>query len=159
MPAIFYLVAAVIAAQPAAALADFIGRVVRVHDGDTLTVLVDHTQVRVRLTDIDAPELGQAFGKRSRQSLADMCAGQVAQVADRGKDRYKRTLGQVNCRGLDANTEQVRRGMAWVYVRYAPKNSPLYQLESTARSQRVGLWAEPAPVPPWEWRSRSRSAR
>jgi len=152
MPAVFYLVAAVITAQSAAALADFTGRVVRVHDGDTLTVLVDHTQIRVRLTDIDAPELGQAFGKRSRQSLADMCAGRVAQVADRGKDRYRRTLGQVNCGGLDANTEQVRRGMAWVYVRYAPKNSALYQLESAARARHVGLWAEPAPVPPWEWR-------
>src|SRR5437773_12301983 len=153
-----FIIAVAVALAPGAAWADFTGRVVRVHDGDTLTVLVDHTQVRVRLTDIDAPELGQAFGKRSRQSLADMCAGQVARVADRGKDRYKRTLGHVNCRGLDANTEQVRRGMAWVYVRYAPKNSPLYALESTARSQRVGLWAEPAPVPPWEWRRSSGGA-
>jgi endonuclease YncB( thermonuclease family) len=54
--------------------------------------------------------------------------------------------------GVDANAEQVRLGMAWVYVRYAPKNSPLYELESAARAQRVGLWAEPTPVPPWEWR-------
>jgi endonuclease YncB( thermonuclease family) len=106
------------------ALADFNGPVVNVHDGDTVTVLVERTQVRVRLVDIDAPELGQAFGKRSRQSLADMCAGKTAHVADRGKDRYGRTLGHVSCAGVDANAEQVRRGMAWVFVRYAPKGSP-----------------------------------
>jgi endonuclease YncB( thermonuclease family) len=81
-----------------------------------------------------------------------MCAGQAAQVDDRGKDRYGCTLGRVTCASVDANSEQVRRGMAWVFVRYAPKDSPLYQLESAARAQRVGLWAEPAPVPPWEWR-------
>jgi endonuclease YncB( thermonuclease family) len=83
-----------------------------------------------------------------------MCAGQVAQVDNRGKDRYGRTLGRVTCASVDANAEQVRRGMAWVYVRYAPKNSPLYQFEGAARTQRVGLWAEPAPVPPWEWRGK-----
>ena len=90
------------------AAGDFSGRVVRVHDGDTLTVLVDRTQYRVRLTEMDAPELGQAFGKR---------AGKEARVDDRGKDRYGRTLGRFTCGGVDANSEQVRRGMAWVYVR------------------------------------------
>jgi endonuclease YncB( thermonuclease family) len=94
--------------------------VVRVHDGDTLTVLVDRTQVRVRLVDIDAPELKQAFGRRSKESLAEICAAKQAHVDDRGKDCYRRTLGGVTCAGVDANSEQVRRGMAWVYARYVP---------------------------------------
>lgn len=132
--------------------ADFDGRVVRVHDGDTLTVLVDRTQIRVRLVDIDAPELHQAFGRRSRESLASMCAGQVAHVAEQGTDRYRRTLGRITCGPFEANAEQVRRGMAWVYVRYAPKHSSLYGLQSEARMERRGLWADPQPVPPWEWR-------
>ncbi len=130
------------------------GKVVSVHDGDTITVLVDRRQVKVRLAEIDAPELGQAFGARSRQALAAMCAGKDAQVIDRGKDRYERTIGRVICAGVDANAEQVRRGWAWVFIRYAPKNSPLYSVEAEARAEKRGLWADPEPVPPWEWRKR-----
>ena len=146
-------------AAAGAARADFDGRVVNVHDGDTLTVLVDRTQIRVRLVDIDAPELGQAFGRRSRDSLAGMCAGQAATIADKGKDRYGRTLGRVRCTGVDANAEQVRRGMAWVYVRYAPKNSPLYAVQTEARMEQRELWVEPGAVAPWEWRRHKRRDR
>lgn len=137
-------------------LADFTGRVVKIADGDTLTVLVNKTQIRVRLDAIDAPESGQAFGKRARQSLAELCAAKDARVADRGKDRYGRTIGRVTCAGVDANSEQVRRGMAWVFVRYAPKDSPLYGLEAQARSAKRGLWAHPGAVAPWEWRRAQR---
>jgi len=135
------------------------GRVVSVHDGDTLTVLVSQKQIKVRLLDIDAPESKQPFGTRSRQSLGEICAGKPAQVDDRGEDRYGRTLGRVSCAGVDANAEQVRRAMAWVYERYAPKDSPLYKLQREARLDRRGLWAQDSPVPPWEWRERRRSAR
>jgi endonuclease YncB( thermonuclease family) len=135
------------------AKADFDGRVVRVHDGDTLTVFVDRTQYRVRLVDIDAPELGQAFGKRSMHSLAGMCAGQPAHVIEKGKDRYRRILGRVTCGPYEANMEQVRRGMAWVFVRYAPKSSELYDLQAQARLDRRGLWVERGAVAPWEWRA------
>lgn len=139
------------------AWADFDGRVVNVHDGDTLTLMVDRTKVRVRLVDIDAPELHQAFGRRSRDSLADMCAGQAAHVTEKGKDRYNRALGHVRCAGVDANTEQVRRGFAWVFVRYAPKDSPLYELQTAAKLEHRGLWVEHGAVPPWEWRATKHS--
>jgi endonuclease YncB( thermonuclease family) len=62
-----------------------------------------------------------------------------------------RTLGRVWCGGIDANAEQVRRGMAWVFDRYV-KDRSLYPLQDAARSTRLGLWADAAPVPPWEWR-------
>ena len=88
------------------AQADVGGRVVSVHDGDTLTVLVERREVKVRLTDIDAPELKQAFGTRSRQSLAELCFGKEASLDVRGRDRYKRTLAIVTCAGTDANVEQ-----------------------------------------------------
>lgn len=142
-----------VSATPCLALADFTGRVVTIADGDTLTVLVNKTQVRVRLDGIDAPERGQAFGKRSRQSLSDMCAATEAQVEDRGKDRYGRTIGRVRCSGIDANSEQLRRGMAWVFTRYVPMGSPLYELEANARLRQFGLWADVRPVAPWEWRA------
>jgi endonuclease YncB( thermonuclease family) len=126
--------------------------VVSVHDGDTITVLVDRKQVKVRLTDIDAPELGQPFGKNSRQSLAELCFGKTASLDVRGQDRYKRTIARVTCDGLDVNAEQVRRGYAWTYTRYAPKGSPLHAIQLAARSEHRGLWADPKSIPPWEWR-------
>lgn len=134
------------------AAADVSGKVVSVHDGDTLTVIVDRQQVRVRLIDIDAPELRQPFGTRSRQSLSNLCFGKTAALDVRGRDRYKRTLARVSCAGADANAEQVRRGFAWTFVRYARPDSPLFMLEKEARSAQRGLWQDPYPVAPWEWR-------
>ena len=134
------------------AQADVRGRVVSVHDGDTLTVLVERREVKVRLTDIDAPELKQAFGTRSRQSLAELCFGKEASLDVRGRDRYKRTLAIVTCAGTEANVEQVRRGFAWTYTRFARADSPLNAIENEARSAHRGLWADPAAVAPWDWR-------
>jgi endonuclease YncB( thermonuclease family) len=106
----------------------FEGVVVRVVDGDSLIVLRGTEQVRVRLKEIDAPEHNQPFGKRSRQSLTDMCAKKRARVSWTETDRNGRTLGRVWCAGIDANAEQVRRGMAWVFDRYVKdrwKASPI----------------------------------
>lgn len=134
------------------------GRVVSIHDGDTLTVLIEHRQVRVRLTEIDAPELRQPFGARSKQSLSELCFGKAAELAVRSHDRYGRTLAQVTCAGRNANAEQVRRGYAWIYTRYTHPDSPLYALQDEARSARRGLWGDPAPVPPWDWRRNGRQS-
>ena len=149
--------AAVLAGVAAGARADFTGRVVKVSDGDTLTVLVERKQVKVRLDAIDAPELKQPFGRHSQQSLAELCAARTARVVEKGLDRYGRTVGTIQCDGVDANAEQVRRGMAWVFVRYAPRSSPLYGLQGEARGSRRGLWADPSPMAPWDWRLKSRS--
>lgn len=147
-----YLLAAAIALAGLPAHADFTGKVIGVADGDTITVLRDHEQVKIRLIEIDAPEKAQAFGNKSKQSLSDLCFDKTATLADKGKDRYGRTLARVHCDGIDANAEQVRQGMAWVYRKYAPKDSPLYAVEGEAKAARRGLWADPEPVPPWEWR-------
>src|SRR5687767_12997679 len=157
MPRILCVVT--LALAPCLALADFTGRVVKVADGDTLTVLVQKRQIRVRLDGIDAPERGQAFGKRSTQSLADLCAAKDARVAERGKDRYGRTIGIVTCAGIEANSEQVRRGMAWVFVKYAPAGSPLYALEASAKTQRAGVWSDARSVAPWQWRAKKQAER
>lgn len=128
------------------------GRVVSVHDGDTLTVLVEKQQVRVRLAEIDAPERHLPFGHRSRQSLADLCFQESATVELVARDRYGRSVGKVQCAGKDAGSHQVSSGMAWVYERYAPKDSPLFGLQAEAKAARRGLWADAQPIPPWEWR-------
>jgi endonuclease YncB( thermonuclease family) len=99
----------------------------------------------------DAPERSQPFGKRSRQSLSDMCAKKRARVSWTEKDRNGRTLGRVWCGGIDTNAEQVRRGMAWVFDRHV-KDRSLYPLQDAAKADRLGLWADAAPIAPWEWR-------
>ncbi len=148
------LLAAGVALASLAVHADFTGKVVAVADGDTITVLRDKEQVKIRLAGIDAPEKAQAFGNRSKQSLSELCFDRIATLADQGIDRYGRTLARVHCEGIDANAEQVRRGMAWVYRRYTSKDSPLYAVEGEAKAARRGLWADAEPVPPWEWRHR-----
>ncbi|MBI4291294.1 MAG: thermonuclease family protein [Betaproteobacteria bacterium] len=135
------------------AWADFTGKVVAVADGDTITVLKDREQVKVRLVEIDAPEKGQAFGNKSKQALSDLVYGKQVEVKERGKDQYKRTLGRIYRDGSDVNAEMVRLGMAWVYDRYATDRT-LYQIQTEAKAERRGLWADPKPVAPWEWRRR-----
>lgn len=143
--------------MPTASIAaNLTGRVVAVHDGDTLTLLADQKQIRIRLAEIDAPERKQAFGNRSRQSLHELCHGRAAQIKEEGRDRYGRVIGQVTCAGTDANAEQVRRGMAWVYDQYSTPSSPLYGLQSEARASKRGLWADSNPVAPWEYRRSKR---
>ena len=134
-----------------AAHADFTGKVVAVADGDTITVMRDLVPVKLRLLEIDAPEKKQAFGARSKQSLSDLCFNKTATLIEKGRDRYGRTLARVSCEGVDANAEQVRRGMAWVYDRYVTDRA-LYAVQTEARDAGRGLWSDPDPVPPWQWR-------
>lgn len=100
-----------------------------------------------------AAELKQPFGQDVRTSLREICLFKRATIETHGEDRYGRILARVTCAGVDANAEQVRRRMAWVFVRYAPKDSPLYSVEAEARAAKRGLWADPEPVTPWEWRN------
>lgn len=133
--------------------ADIAGRVARVQDGDTLTLDTGRARVVVRLQDIDAPERGQAFGRESRALLAALCPpGSPASATTSKRDRYGRLIAMLRCGGKDASTEQVRAGAAWVFVRYAPKDSSLYPVETEARAAGRGLWATPSPTPPWEFR-------
>jgi endonuclease YncB( thermonuclease family) len=130
------------------AWADFTGKVVGVADGDSITVLRDRQQVKVRLVEIDAPESGQPFGNRSKRALADLVKGQQVLVVERGHDNYQRTLGRVYRGDLDVSAEQVRQGMAWVFRQYA-KDATLYPIEAEAKEQKRGLWRDPEPEPDW----------
>jgi endonuclease YncB( thermonuclease family) len=139
-----------------AAVADGLaGRVAEIGGGDALTILdAGERRHKVRVADIDAPKMDQPFGTRSTKSLADLCLGKHAAVEDAAPERDGRTIGRVSCAGVDAAKAQVRLGMAWVYRRYAPRHSVLYGIENEARIRRRGLWADPDPVPPWEWRGK-----
>lgn len=139
-------------------IAAFLATVIGISDGDTLTVLnEDKQQVKIRLAEIDAPENGQPFGTKSKQSLSDLCFGKQAKVTPRAKDQLGRTVARVSCDGVDANSEQVSRGMAWVYRKYA-KDHNLFIFEHEAKRQKRGLWADKFPTPPWKWRKSARYA-
>ncbi|MBI1324379.1 micrococcal nuclease [bacterium] len=129
------------------------GKVVAITDGDTITVLVNQEQVKVRLDGIDAPERSQAFGTQAREKLAELAFGKTVKVVTHGKDRYGRTIGTVFAEGRSANLEMVRAGLAWHYVEY-PKDTELADAEAKARAEKRGLWADKSPVAPWEFRKR-----
>lgn len=136
---------------------EWTGTVVGISDGDTLTVLnANKRQVKIRLTEIDAPESKQAFGTQSKQSLADICFKKTVVVDDKGTDRYKRTLSRIKCDGIDANAEQVKRGMAWAYRQYLTDPS-IAGLEDSAKASKTGLWTDEIPLPPWEFRHGSKT--
>ena len=130
----------------------FSGKVVSIHDGDTITILTqERQQIKVRLFGIDAPELKQPYGKKSKQFLANLIAGEVVEVEESGKDRYKRMIGTIYLNGADINAQMVENGYAWAYRKFSKKYTAQ---ESKAKSQRLGLWRDKEPIPPWEWRKR-----
>lgn len=138
------------------------GRVVGVNDGDSITVLdTSNTQWKVRLSGIDAPEKKQPFGQVSKKSLSDLVYDKAVQVDWHKKDRYQRVVGKVLVQGLDANLEQVKRGLAWHYSKYK-KEQPfddriLYlHAQEDAKAAKLGLWVDSEPIAPWEWRKASR---
>ena len=130
------------------------GRVVGVHDGDTLTLLVAGNQpVKVRLAGIDAPELSQPYGQQAKQALSALAFRKAARVESPGPDKYGRTLGVVMVGTVNVNAELVKQGAAWVYRSY-PFPPELEGLEAQARAAKRGLWALPVDqrCPPWDWR-------
>lgn len=138
------------------------GRVVGVADGDTVTVLdADKTQHKIRLSGIDAPEKNQAFGNRSKESLSELVFAKTVTVDTEKTDRYRRKVGKVLVDGVDANLVQVQRGMAWHYKAYEREQSAIDRnvyadAENEARAARRGLWADVAPLSPWEFRHKGR---
>ncbi len=155
----------------ASVLADITGRVVSVTDGDTIKVLDStNTRYKVRLTGIDAPERGQPFGSKSKDHLAFMVAGKEVFVESDKNDRYGRVLGKVwvqpsDCptcgKTLDANHAQVLSGMAWWYRYYAKEQPPqdrgrYESAEDEAKARKWGLWADPNPINPYDWRKGKR---
>ncbi len=130
-------------------------------DGDSITVLDNNTQHRIRLQGIDATEKGQPFSNASRKHLVTLVAGKEVTVKWVKRDRYGRIVGFVIVDGQDVNLEQVKAGMAWFYRYYqkelSRENRKRYaQAEDQARANKKGLWQDKNPMPPWEWRRLNR---
>jgi len=127
-------------------------QVVGVPDGDTIEVYWNGRMERVRLHGIDCPELGQSYGRRAKNFTKKLAAGEIVILRTRGRDAYGRLICVVELPdGRNLNRELVRQGYAWWYKRYS-NDKELRILEADARRARRGLWADPQPIPPWEFR-------
>jgi len=130
-------------------------KIIRILDGDTVEVLYGQLPIKVRLEHIDAPEKRgkQPFGNRSKTVLSDLCFGQIVSIHSDGKfDRNGRLIGVIFTKeGLNVNKEMVRLGMAWHFKKYSDDMS--YDvLEKAARKAKMGLWIDPNPIAPWDFR-------
>ena len=130
------------------------GRVIGIADGDAITVLRDKEKVKIRLYGIDCPERYQPFSKKAKQFTAKMVHGKVVEVEPVDVDRYGRTVGIVNVEDVILNEELVREGFAWVYPHHChrPICAGWYVLSVEAKDGKRGLWRDPNPIPPWEFR-------
>lgn len=134
------------------------GTVVGVHDGDTCTVLdANNKQHKIRFNGIDAPELKQDFGNKSKQNLSDLIFGKTVRVHVTKKDKYNREVGVVYVGGTDANLQQIKDGFAWHYKKYASEQTEADRksyadAESAARQSKLGLWFDANPIAPWDYR-------
>jgi endonuclease YncB( thermonuclease family) len=133
------------------------GYVVGITDGDSLTLLVQRQQFKIRIASIDAPERLQAWGDRSKTNLSRLTINQTA-VADCPKlDRSGLRICKVTVNAVDVGLEQVKDGMAWWVRKYATEQTPEDQssyehAELMAKLRRLGLWGDTNPVPPWDFR-------
>ncbi len=136
-------------------------KVVHVEDGDTVTVLKGHEQLRIRLASIDAPEMshgagrpGQPMAAVAQKKLSQWVLGKTADFECVDEDRYGRLVCSIGMNGLDLNRRLVAEGLAWANManrRYL-RDKALPAVEQVARDARLGIWKMPSPVEPWNWR-------
>jgi endonuclease YncB( thermonuclease family) len=133
--------------------AEIKGKVVGVSDGDTITVLddMDNGRFRIRLDKIDAPEKNQAFGNKSKQVLSSLIYGKNVVVRFNKIDNYGRVLGVVFLGEKEINLIMVQDGYAWHYS-YYDKTQSYIDAEKKARLEKKGLWIDPNPINPYEFR-------
>tara|TARA_B110000196_G_scaffold290333_1_gene276523 strand:+ start:115 stop:579 length:465 start_codon:yes stop_codon:yes gene_type:complete len=137
--------------------ADFSGLVIKVIDGDTIIVLDGAKKRKVRLVGIDAPELKQNFGLKSKQELSDLIDRKRVKILSNSEDRFKRALGKVIYKNIDINLSLIKVGMAWHYKRYKKNQSKKDQVEyayheKLAIESQIGLWGDNNSIAPWDWR-------
>lgn len=142
---------------PIVAYAEFVGKVVGVIDGDSIRVMHEGKAEQIRLIGVDCPEKRQPFGTRAKEYTSELAFGQEVTVYGDGRDRYGRTLAEVLLPdGRSLNQALLSAGLAWWFRKYS-KDLRLGELERQARNAKLGLWAEPNPMPPWDWRTRMKT--
>lgn len=150
------LVLALVAAWPALSWADFLARVVTVHEGDRLTIRHDGRNETIYIKDIDCPELKQAYGKQAMQAIAAYVGSR--DVVVRALKRGRNGLGTAEILlqdGRNVGHELLKEGLAWARPERSQDQS-LEDMEQLAKAERKGLWSDPNPVAPWKWKPTSK---
>jgi len=129
-------------------------KVVGITDGDTIKVLIEGQQVKIRLYGIDAPESKQAFGRKAQMALKQITSGRKITIKTVDHDRYGRVVALVYADGMNVNEIMASSGYAWVYPQYCKESfcREWKQKERLAKANKNGLWQDGDPTPPWEWR-------
>jgi micrococcal nuclease len=147
----------VLLSSPAVCAKPYAATVLRVIDGDTLEVQRGQGIEHVRLFGIDAPEKNQDFGQEATKAITELALGKKVSIEPSGKDRDRRVIGVVILPGkVNLNQKLVALGMAWWWREYAPKSTQLPKNQAAAKAAKLGLWSQPDPVPPWEFRAQRR---
>ena len=134
------------------ATSEWTGKVTAVIDGDTIGVLHDGQEERIRLSGIDCPEKAQAYGARAKQFTSDKIYGKFVKIVTHDTDRYGRTIADVYLQdGTWLNKALIEAGFAWHYKHYS-KDEILSDAEKKAKEARFGLWQDNNPTPPWQFR-------
>ena len=151
---IFYFIIVLFLSGISYAQSPIQGKVVGVADGDTITVLQDSKQYKIRLYGIDTPEKKQGFGQKAKKFTSDMVFRQQVKIVAYDTDRYGRTVGMVYIGKKCLNEELIKNGYAWVYKKYCSESfcNRWLQLERKARVNKLGLWTYDNPVAPWDFR-------
>lgn len=143
-------------------------QVVKVADGDTITVQQGSRKERIRFCGIDANESKQEGGREAKAYLKELLeqAGNTVMVSPVTTDRYNRTVAEVFIALQDGSEqfiqeEMVKAGMARTYPQYVsscPNKNAILLAEGIAKQNRAGVWANPNSIPPWEWRRHNRGS-
>lgn len=130
------------------------GKVVGISDGDTITVLLNNQQYKIRLYGIDCPESRQAFGSKAKQFTSSLAFGKSAEVTVYDVDKYQRSVGVVRVDGVNVNEALIKNGFAWQYTQYCKESfcNDWKRTEEQASKEGIGLWSDKSPMSPWEWR-------
>lgn len=153
------LALALVTAYPTLAGADFVARVVTVHEGDQVTIRHDGRNETIYLQDIDCPELKQPYGKQARLAMAAYVGHREVVVQSLKRDRHGRTTAEILLPDKrNVAHELVKEGLAWLRPD-RPQGQSLGEVEQLARAERKGLWSEPNPVPPWKWNEAKKTNR
>ena len=127
-------------------------QVTAVTDGDTIKVLINNEEKKIRLESVDAPEKKQPFGTKAKEALGDLIAGKSVVIKETGKDRYGRVLAFIEVDGTNVSEEMIKRGMSWYYIEYG-MSLYLALLQDEAMEAKIGLWSgSEDPIAPWDWR-------
>lgn len=144
---------------PVSSRAEFMARVVTVHEGDRLTIHHDGKTETVYLKDIDCPELKQSYGKQAKHATAAYIGGREVVVRTLARDRHGRATADILLPdGRNVGRELIKEGLAW-WQRSPSGDRSLGELEELARASGKGLWSEPNPVPPWKWKTAKKASR